>query len=154
MVNLPTIPESNETVPEIESAHLRSRSEKLIPRKSPSFEFSSTATTRPPSRQPPRAVIEKLPQPPPELDDDTGSESSSSDEDLDAYEFDLSSFSGSYLEHSVDVPTQTARIYDKPKNSRVKEHSNTSVRVANPLEADISSIYESITRRTLTRISL
>jgi hypothetical protein len=155
-VDLPTIPESNENVHEADSVHrLRSRSEKLSSRKPPPPELQLTPVVRPLSKYRPPAVTEKLhPPPPPELDDDTGSESSSSDEDLDAYEFDLSCCSPSYMEHSVDAPAQPTGIYDKPKDSRLPQHPKISVRVSKHLEADISAIYENITRRTVPSIFL
>lgn len=139
VLNLPTVPESDETVHEIESMQrLRSRSEKLIPRKPPPSEPPSTPVVRLLCRYPPRVTIENLPPPPPELDEDTGSESSSSDDDLDAYEFDLSCCS------------PPAGTYDKPP---VTQRSNTTIRVASHPESDISLIYESITLRTIARIS-
>lgn len=135
VVNLPTIPEANETVHVIESAHrLCSRSERLVPRKPPSLEL--------PSMQPLSTNPRIIETSPPELDDDTGSESSSSDEDLDAYEFDLSCCTD-------NIPD---RLVGKRKDSQ-PAHLN-SVRVANHLDTDISSIYETITRRTLAGVSL
>ena len=110
VVNLPTVPESDEHVHEVESAQrLRARSEKLVSRKPPPSQLRSTLEVRP---CPLRAVI-TLP-PPPELDDDTGSESSSSDEDLDAYQFDLSNCTPSCLGKREDVPSLVTGVYNKP----------------------------------------
>ena len=157
VINLPTVPESGELIHEVDSVQrLRPRSEKPVYRKPPPSQLRSTLEVRP---CPLRAVI-TLP-PPPELDDDTGSESSGSDEDLDAYQFDLSNCTPSRLGKPDDELGQVAtEIYDKPMATVsysclrdfwlcltfAKQHP--AVRVS-----DISSIYESITRRTLARIS-
>jgi len=154
VVDLATIPELSENLYEIEieSVHHqpRSRSVKVTsPRKTPLSELQqSTPVVRPLSKLPPPLSTVTM-SPPPELDDDTGSESSSSDEDLDAYEFDFSC-----MEPSVDEPTQLVGMYDKPKDSHfTQQHPKPSVHVANHSETDISSIYESISRRNLARIA-